>query len=89
MEMQQYKAEEEAVEREASKYGVSGQFTIGIKNAHSIRMQLKSPGKEVQYIQKNTIKDGIVLREIWVQQALILISQVHCSDLGVLVPMTI
>ena len=74
MEIQQFKAKKRVVERTVSKYGVSS------KSEHSlIKMQSMLSGKNLpaKYMYENVIKDGVVLREVCVQQAIILISQVY------------
>lgn len=69
MEIQQYNTKKVVVERTVSKYG-------DVKREHSPgKMQSILPGKQLRACKK-VIKDSTVLREVCVQQAMILISQV-------------
>lgn len=53
-------------------------FATGLYCTSLSMMQSKLPGNSLQakHTEINVVKDAVVLRKIWLQQALILISQV-------------
>ena len=79
VEIEQNRARTEAVERLASICSINCQLAANISNMYSgtvIQTQSVANNLQTKCMRKRIIKDRLVLREIWMQQALFLISQV-------------
>lgn len=81
VEIEQNRARTEAIERLASKCSINCQPAADITSVYSRTMahtKLMANHLQTECVHKSIIKDRLMLREIWMQQALILISLV-CS----------
>lgn len=78
VEIEQNIAKAEGVERLASKHSINCQPAANIGSVYlwTIQTQTVANHLRTKCTRKSVIKNGLVLREIWMQQALFLISQV-------------
>ena len=79
MEIEEYKAKKEAVKKVETKRSLTHQPSRTLKSATTTKRESQSPTKHVtkQKPCEYVVSDTLVVREVWVQQAMMLIQQVR------------